>query len=100
MLLNNHGKIIKSIKIVDINLCYYCLYCFSIYMKKETVVVIGAGIAGLLAAKELAASFNVVILEALSRFGGRIDTVTNNGFSVPVEAQNLFVAGPEILLNC
>jgi len=41
-------------------------------MKKETVVVIGAGIAGLLAAKELAASFNVVILEALSRFGGRI----------------------------
>jgi len=41
-------------------------------MKKETVVVIGAGIAGLIAARELSASFNVVILEVLFRFGGRI----------------------------
>jgi len=62
-------------------------------MKKETVIVIGAGIAGLVAAKELSAYFDVVILEALSRFGGRIDTITDSGFSLPVESGAEFVHG-------
>jgi len=62
-------------------------------MKKETVVVIGAGIAGLVTARELSSSFDVVILEALSRFGGRIDTITDSGFSVPVESGAEFVHG-------
>lgn len=44
---------------------------------RKRVLVIGAGIAGLAAAKTLAASgFEVVVLEARSRLGGRIATST------------------------
>lgn len=46
-------------------------------MKK--VVVVGAGIAGLSAAKHLqAAGFEVVVLEARARVGGRVNTSTNS----------------------
>lgn len=44
--------------------------------KKKDIIIIGAGIAGLAAAKTLSNSIhNVKVIEASSRFGGRINTV-------------------------
>jgi monoamine oxidase len=52
----------------------------------ERIVVIGAGIAGLSAARTLhEGGLNVQIVEARSRIGGRIDTVRPTGWPVPVE---------------
>ena len=41
-------------------------------MKKKTVIIIGAGAAGLMAALELSAHCEVLVLEAAGRLGGRI----------------------------
>ena len=41
-------------------------------MEKETVIIIGGGAAGLMASKELAGAYNIIILEASHRLGGRI----------------------------
>lgn len=50
----------------------------------ETAIMIGAGIAGLAAARELAAQgFQVTVLEGRQRIGGRI--WTDRSFSTPVE---------------
>jgi monoamine oxidase len=44
------------------------------------VIVIGAGAAGMMAAKQLsAAGLKVLVLEARDRIGGRIHTITENG---------------------
>jgi len=52
----------------------------------EAVVVVGAGIAGLAAARDLTdAGFGVVVLEARDRIGGRLDTVQPTGWPIPVE---------------
>ncbi len=52
----------------------------------DAVVVVGAGIAGLTTARELvAAGFEVVVLEARDRIGGRLDTVRADDWPVPVE---------------
>ncbi|HVU54759.1 MAG TPA: NAD(P)/FAD-dependent oxidoreductase [Puia sp.] len=60
----------------------------------DTILIIGAGAAGLMAAYELsAAGYTVVILEAAERAGGRIATQTGHGFSLPVEAGAEFVHG-------
>ena len=45
------------------------------YMKEKTLIIIGAGAAGLMAAKELSGKFGIVILEASPRIGGRINRV-------------------------
>lgn len=45
--------------------------------KKESVIIIGAGAAGLMAANELADDFHVLVLEAQHRIGGRIRTIGN-----------------------
>ena len=51
-----------------------------------TVVVIGAGAAGLAAATRLAAAgVDVVVLEARDRVGGRLHTVRPAGWPIPVE---------------
>ncbi len=69
------------------------------------VVIVGAGVAGLTAAGELAAAgADVRILEARSRPGGRIWTVRDPGLSRPVELGAEFVHGlaphtREIALN-
>jgi len=59
-----------------------------------TVLIIGAGAAGLMAAYELSgAGLPVTIVEATERPGGRILTLEDKGFSSPVEAGAEFVHG-------
>src|SRR5690242_21363003 len=64
-------------------------------MTDETdILIIGAGAAGLAAARELsAANFNVIVLEARDRIGGRIHTHLNSQLSAPVELGAEFVHG-------
>ncbi|HEX8530766.1 MAG TPA: FAD-dependent oxidoreductase, partial [Cytophagales bacterium] len=58
------------------------------------VVIIGAGAAGLVAARELAkAGRSVAVLEARDRTGGRIHTLHGGGFTTPTEAGAEFVHG-------
>jgi len=60
----------------------------------DTILIIGAGASGLMAAYELsAAGYPVTVLEATERAGGRILTQGGNGFSVPVEAGAEFIHG-------
>jgi monoamine oxidase len=57
-------------------------------------LVIGAGVAGLAAARELhAAGLDVLILEARNRIGGRVHTVHDPHLAVPVELGAEFVQG-------
>ena len=64
-------------------------------MTDETdVLIIGAGAAGLAAARELsAANFNVIVLEARDRIGGRIYTHPDSQLSAPIELGAEFVHG-------
>lgn len=58
------------------------------------VIVIGAGASGLMAAAKLSeAGKSVLVLEACDRLGGRIHTLLNSGFSMPVELGAEFVHG-------
>ena len=58
------------------------------------VIVIGAGAAGLSAARELSQhGFRATILEARDRLGGRILTVRDSPFGAPVELGAEFVHG-------
>jgi monoamine oxidase len=58
------------------------------------VLVVGAGVAGLEAARRMArASLDVIILEARGRVGGRIETHRLGGWPGPVEAGAEFVHG-------
>lgn len=64
------------------------------------VIVVGAGVAGLVAASELAeAGFSVVILEARDRIGGRVYTLNDVEQQFPIELGAEFIHGcaPEIL---
>ena len=66
----------------------------------STVLVVGAGIAGLSAAAVLAeAGLSVTVLEARARVGGRILTVQAEGTDTPIELGAEFVHGrpPELL---
>ena len=66
----------------------------------DDVVVIGAGVAGLAAAAELAEhGLRVRVFEARDRVGGRILTVRPDGLSLPIELGAEFVHGrpPELL---
>ncbi len=59
-----------------------------------SVIIIGAGAAGLMAARELsAAGRSVLVLEAAKTPGGRMLTLQEEGFSGPVEAGAEFVHG-------
>ncbi|MCU1407746.1 MAG: oxidoreductase [Glaciihabitans sp.] len=52
----------------------------------ERIAILGAGIAGAAAARQLsAAGFDVVVMEARDRLGGRIDTVSGDHWAFPVE---------------
>ena len=58
----------------------------------ERVAVIGAGAAGIAAARLLTdAGFTVLVIEARDRLGGRIQTVTNDSWPIPVELGPSFI---------
>jgi len=61
---------------------------------ENTVIIIGAGAAGLLAARDLAkAGYLVTVLEANNRTGGRIHTLAAPGFGQPIELGAEFIHG-------
>jgi len=63
-------------------------------MINDPIIIIGAGAAGLMAAKELSAAGEpVIILEARNRTGGRIYTERDPAFSLPIELGAEFVHG-------
>lgn len=58
------------------------------------VLIIGAGVAGLAAAREVSASgLRVIVLEARDRAGGRIHTIRDPDAGVPIELGAEFVHG-------
>ncbi|MFB9311197.1 hypothetical protein BJY17_002987 [Agromyces hippuratus] len=66
----------------------------------ERVAVIGAGLAGLTAARELVdAGFEVVVLEARDRLGGRIHSTDAPGFDTTVELGGVFTGDDDALLD-
>ena len=63
--------------------------------RSSTVAVVGAGIAGLTAARALAAEgARVTVLEASSSVGGQLDEVEIAGHRVDVGAESVFTAAP------
>jgi monoamine oxidase len=56
---------------------------------KQDLIIVGAGAAGLMAARTLAAQFNITILEAAAAAGGRIHSTG----SLPVEGGAEFIHG-------
>jgi monoamine oxidase len=67
---------------------------FSSQQALTDVLIIGAGAAGLLAARQLAgAGRQVLLLEARDRLGGRAHTFTPPGFTQPIEAGAEFIHG-------
>lgn len=66
---------------------------------KPGILIIGAGAAGLNAALHLKNTYQVTILEARDRIGGRIHTVRDAAFTFPVETGPEFIHGelPETL---
>src|SRR4051812_34514605 len=85
----------------------FALSCRSNLKKSETyavefaskktdpdALVIGAGVSGLAAARELArAGLGVIVLEARDRIGGRIATIHDPDTPVPIELGAEFVHG-------
>lgn len=67
-------------------------------MNELDVIVIGAGVAGLTAARDLeTAGLKVLVLEARARIGGRIFTELANGYPVELGAEFIHGAPREIL---
>src|SRR3954471_13822704 len=62
--------------------------------KSFDVIIIGAGASGLMAAWELSqAGRAVAVIEAKDRTGGRIHTLANANFDLPVELGAEFIHG-------
>ena len=64
---------------------------FIVCMIKPSLIIVGAGASGLIAARELAPLYNITLLEATNRVGGRIHTVEQHGSLVEAGAE--FVHG-------
>ncbi len=67
--------------------------------RKEHVLVIGAGAAGLIAATKIAGHYGVTIIEARDRPGGRIHTIGNAAGEGALESGAEFVHGDLPLTN-
>ncbi len=69
--------------------------CGKYNKKQDTVIVIGAGVAGLAAANELRDNgvANVIVLEAQDRVGGRV--TTNYSLNVPFDEGASWIHGPD-----
>jgi monoamine oxidase len=62
-------------------------------MNKQKLIIVGGGISGLIAARHLCLQYEVIILEALSRLGGRINTINDEQSGIIIEAGAEFVHG-------
>src|SRR5437868_6391562 len=62
-------------------------------MKKDTVIIVGAGAAGLMAARELIGDYEIVVLEAFARAGGRVWSKPLKESASVVEAGAEFIHG-------
>jgi monoamine oxidase len=62
-------------------------------MERRSIIIIGGGIAGLVAARELAGEYEITLLEANDRLGGRICSVTPDGFGQIIEGGPEFIHG-------
>src|SRR5215831_12965441 len=61
---------------------------------REKVIIVGGGVAGLFADRELSKKgYHVTILEAAGHLGGRIQTIRNSLFTQPVERGVEFIHG-------
>jgi len=68
--------------------------------EQADVLVLGAGVAGLAAARQLSASQRVIVLEGRDRVGGRILTHRPAGFPLPIDLGPEFIHGrPKETLN-
>ncbi|ANJ25856.1 flavin monoamine oxidase family protein [Agromyces aureus] len=66
----------------------------------ERIAVIGAGLAGLTAARELVdQGFEVIVIEARDRIGGRVQSVVDDAFGTPVELGSWLVGDDEGLVG-
>jgi len=62
-------------------------------MERRTIIIIGGGIAGLVAARSLSSRYHVIVLEAMRRFGGRICALDKKAFPQPIEGGAEFIHG-------
>jgi monoamine oxidase len=70
-------------------------------LRSEHIIIIGAGAAGLMAARELArAGKRVTILEARDRCGGRIYPLPAADFGYPAEGGAEFIHGEARVTRC
>lgn len=63
-------------------------------MEQQSLIIVGGGVAGLMAARQLAGHYSVLVLEARPQLGGRIRSQQPQGFSGIIEAGAEFIHGP------
>jgi monoamine oxidase len=84
---------------IDISVTRPFIFCQVEFMKgffrkPENIIIVGAGAAGLMAARELLKEgYIVTVLEASDRLGGRIQTIRDSRFKFPVEKGVEFIHG-------